>query len=1213
MSWNLASAGRTVVVNLDASGNGALTGVLTYNGTQYPVTGAWAAAGSIAGRNASAFSLSGRTQTPQDIPDFIAASGVMIGSGDAPQSIEIRLGVSSSSTGSLIHDDAVLTPTPPAAANYAVELSGAIGLFSDVNPTNAIGTSDFTLETWIQPSGVGPIASFGYGDITELGGLMTLEIVERGAVNFSVSGVNDGVAVDDWRRLSVPTPILDGEWHHIAAVRTGADLSLYLDGEPLVLENVVRSAAPIANLRAPYKFAIGSAFVGHGVLRNPSSFLKANYDEMRLWKVALTRRQIADGMHHQLTDRESGLVGHWTFDQTLNDSSAAKQHLRQGDGTLSFITSPIDFEPGGEAYLVTQAQLMQDWVSDPAKRGAFEEISGYRVIVSSRDADGNPLQANIRLSLASPQDRARLVFADGTSEELSAGNLAMRTTSVLGELSFVIDSLGQLSCPPLKAWASFMDIGHSLVISPDRHVHATLAGITGPQLAGEQPLKSGKTVALNTRNKPTSQQLDAVAQAVSQAMSAALDHGVQPERPQTRDARMPEDTPLPIPHVPRYQRLETTPEPYHFPSNVTAAYFLAQDFAITRILIAENMPNAQWMLDYSKGVFQVGAQPTATGKVQYADPLAALFQGRTAVRAPAAAYLSALIAADAAVQKRGLGDFWEAVKSAASVFVETVETTIVETVVAIKTVLVTAIDAAGNAVQGVLHTIEDAIGFVGALFAKLGAEIEDVIDFVKAVFDWDDIRRTAGVIESLFRHTPEALGLMLQDARTQVDDAILKFQAYLDKQLDDDIKALGPASANGKSAGAKAAPPSDIQSRYVGSLFAANAQNASDPSGAMNIKANPGLSSLWSSKFNDTTMQGVSSALASQPAIFNSPDSLLDSVFADVLAALKSALDALLTLLRSAVDAVFEMAADAISALFAIAQARIEIPLLTDFYEQVVMGGQGEFSLLGVVSLMGAMGFNVAYKLITRRTEQVFSDALSQEMKAPGFLVNAYKASPVRRALTGQPDLPPSIARTAAGGPDALQIAQWIMGYAYAATTVVWGVAATMEDVEAIKLVAPEPAGAPINVVTKVKMVGQTLTLFTNFPVFSVPENSSTTMILIALGMYGGGLSQFASNVKAAQDPKWSFFGDPLFTGTFGALQLAGSIAYGVKGGGALAGIADGLGAFEWIPQLGKLWPAAKWLVPIVDAVAYGGVAVVTMVATGMDIAAKSDAQPAAS
>jgi hypothetical protein len=99
-----------MTLDLNAADDGALNGTLTYAWALYNVAGGWDAAGSIPGRNYSAFSLSGRTAPLPDVPNWISASGIMTGSGTAPTQITIQADVSSSSDGSLKHYEGVLVP-----------------------------------------------------------------------------------------------------------------------------------------------------------------------------------------------------------------------------------------------------------------------------------------------------------------------------------------------------------------------------------------------------------------------------------------------------------------------------------------------------------------------------------------------------------------------------------------------------------------------------------------------------------------------------------------------------------------------------------------------------------------------------------------------------------------------------------------------------------------------------------------------------------------------------------------------------------------------------------------------------------------------------------------------------------------------------------------------------------------------------------------------
>ncbi|NNC73037.1 MAG: hypothetical protein HKN78_09200 [Sphingomonadaceae bacterium] len=68
---------------------GQMGGTLVFKGKPFFIKGAWAASGSIPGRNYSAFSLWGSDQ--QDATEFVAVAGTMDGPGSAPQSISMNL------------------------------------------------------------------------------------------------------------------------------------------------------------------------------------------------------------------------------------------------------------------------------------------------------------------------------------------------------------------------------------------------------------------------------------------------------------------------------------------------------------------------------------------------------------------------------------------------------------------------------------------------------------------------------------------------------------------------------------------------------------------------------------------------------------------------------------------------------------------------------------------------------------------------------------------------------------------------------------------------------------------------------------------------------------------------------------------------------------------------------------------------------------------
>lgn len=94
--WNLASADSQVVLTVEEDdASGAMTGSLQAHGTTFQVNGGWSASGSVPGRNASAFAVSGNDGLAA--PTWVSATGIMVGPGGSPQSIEIQIDVATPS------------------------------------------------------------------------------------------------------------------------------------------------------------------------------------------------------------------------------------------------------------------------------------------------------------------------------------------------------------------------------------------------------------------------------------------------------------------------------------------------------------------------------------------------------------------------------------------------------------------------------------------------------------------------------------------------------------------------------------------------------------------------------------------------------------------------------------------------------------------------------------------------------------------------------------------------------------------------------------------------------------------------------------------------------------------------------------------------------------------------------------------------------------
>lgn len=105
---------------------------------------------------------------------------------------------------------------------------------------------------------------------TQPPGQITAEVDQKGQnyipVNSSKSGYNDG------------------DWHHVAVVRNGALLKLYVDGAPSASGN----GSGVANIANGNPFILGRSLVGVEVKFTPV----ADYGDLRLYNVALTDAQV---------------------------------------------------------------------------------------------------------------------------------------------------------------------------------------------------------------------------------------------------------------------------------------------------------------------------------------------------------------------------------------------------------------------------------------------------------------------------------------------------------------------------------------------------------------------------------------------------------------------------------------------------------------------------------------------------------------------------------------------------------------------------------------------------------------------------------------------------------------------------------------------------------------------------------------------------------
>ncbi|MCM0590374.1 MAG: Calx-beta domain-containing protein [Gloeotrichia echinulata DEX184] len=218
--------------------------------------------------------------------------------------------------------------------NFSQESQGLS--FNGVNDYVTIPDSDaidfdtndnFTLEAWIK-------ADPNQANLSSFDNMIIEKWSGGGSYPFVLRYLNGGngssgglIAVARYDGSNNPaivskTKVNDGNFHHIAFVKNGEQLSLYVDGK---IEGATTDTTSNTTRNNSALFL--------GRRGNNSYSFKGGIDDVRIWNKARTQEEIQADSHRELTGSEPGLVGYWN----LNSSSGnTVQDLtsNQNNGTV---------------------------------------------------------------------------------------------------------------------------------------------------------------------------------------------------------------------------------------------------------------------------------------------------------------------------------------------------------------------------------------------------------------------------------------------------------------------------------------------------------------------------------------------------------------------------------------------------------------------------------------------------------------------------------------------------------------------------------------------------------------------------------------------------------------------------------------------------------------------------------------------------------------
>ncbi len=199
--------------------------------------------------------------------------------------------------------------------------------------------SEITLEAWIRTN-----------DVRN----QEKTIISKGNSAWKLSLANDGklqFGLDGLITMLGTSDLADGEWHHVAGSYDGTEMSICIDG---VLEN---QQALVGN------FNTNNLAVQIG--NNPevsNSYFEGDIDEVRVWSVGRSLKDIRESIYLTLYGLESGLLGYWQFNEVAGTEA---EELSNGlYGTLQgALGRQIANEPIGGGASFTATSLANGTVS----------------------------------------------------------------------------------------------------------------------------------------------------------------------------------------------------------------------------------------------------------------------------------------------------------------------------------------------------------------------------------------------------------------------------------------------------------------------------------------------------------------------------------------------------------------------------------------------------------------------------------------------------------------------------------------------------------------------------------------------------------------------------------------------------------------------------------------------------------------------------------
>ena len=301
----------------------------------------------------------------------------------------------------------------------------------------------------------------------------------------------------------------------------------------------------------------------------------------------------------------------------------------------------------------------------------------------------------------------------------------------------------------------------------------------------------------------------------------------------------------------------------------------------------------------------------------------------------------------------------------------------------------------------VISTIKQAGAALETIFSKirqLADEIykvlQEVIAWLKMLFDWDDILNTHNVIKECVTQTLTNMNNSIEYAQTLVDNEFATLQAEVKtvfQNLESNFESVQGQSYNdyvNSASGSQntlagtntqntqqqhASKCQYVYSRSKPSFSGASALSlqgfagmpgGTDPTTVISDAVKQYIYSGNTSDQNTQTFNATSGKLQDfVTGKITDPSSFFDLIILDLLTAAEDLVLFIMDGIEYVINAILSLASSAIEAFIAMLTANIDIPIITWLWKNVITKGD-DFTLLDLICLIFAVPATILYKLI---------------------------------------------------------------------------------------------------------------------------------------------------------------------------------------------------------------------------------------------------------